>query len=60
MDMIVANDITDPQAGFAVDTNKVLIIFSDGSTEQLPLLSKGEVAEKIIQHLTSWYLEKEG
>ena len=60
MDMIVANDITDPQAGFAVDTNKVLIIFSDGSTEQLPLLSKGEVAEKIIQHLASWYLEKEG
>jgi len=57
MDMIVANDITDPQAGFAVNTNKVLLIFSDGSTEQLPLLQKSDVAEKIIQHLAAWLVE---
>ena len=57
MDMIVANDITDPQAGFSVDTNKVLLIFSDGSTEQLPLLQKSDVAEKIIQHLAAWLVE---
>jgi phosphopantothenoylcysteine decarboxylase/phosphopantothenate--cysteine ligase len=60
MDMIVANDITDPQAGFSVDTNKVLLIFSDGSTEQLPLLQKSEVAEKVIQHLASWLIEGAG
>lgn len=60
MDMIVANDITKPQAGFGVDTNEVLLIFSDGSFEQLPLLSKSEVAEKIIQHLMNWMKEGTG
>jgi len=60
MDMIVANDITDPQAGFSVDTNKALLIFSDGSTEQLPLLQKSEVAEKVIQHLANWLAEGAG
>lgn len=60
MDMIVANDITDPQAGFSVDTNKVLLMFSDGSTEQLPLLQKSEVAEKVIQHLANWLVEGAG
>jgi phosphopantothenoylcysteine decarboxylase/phosphopantothenate--cysteine ligase len=57
MDMIAANNITEPQAGFGVDTNKVLLLFSDGSTEQLPLMQKSEVAEKIIQHLISWLVE---
>jgi len=57
MDMIVANDISDPQAGFGVDTNKVLLIYSDGSTEQLPMMSKSDVAEKVIQHLQSWLIE---
>ena len=60
MDMIVANDISDPQAGFGVDTNKVLLMYSDGSTEQLPLLTKTEVAEKVIQHLQSWLVEGAG
>ena len=57
MDMIVANDISDPQAGFIVDTNKVLLMYSDGSTEQLPIMSKNDVAEKVIQHLQSWLIE---
>lgn len=60
MDMIVANDITDPQAGFNVDTNKVLLMFSNGSTEQLPLLQKSEVADKVIQHLVNWLVEGAG
>jgi phosphopantothenoylcysteine decarboxylase/phosphopantothenate--cysteine ligase len=57
MDMIVANDISDPEAGFEVDTNKVLLMYSDGSTEQLPKMEKIEVAEKVIQHLASWLIE---
>ena len=57
MDMIVANDITEPQAGFNGDTNKVLLLFSDGSSEQLPLMQKSEVAEKILQYLVSWLVE---
>ncbi len=60
MDMIVANDISDPQAGFIVDTNKVLLMYSDGSTEQLPMMSKTDVAEKVIQHLQSWLIEGAG
>jgi hypothetical protein len=35
-------------------------MFSDGSTEQLPLLQKSEVAEKVIQHLASWLIEGAG
>jgi len=57
LDMIVANNITEPNAGFNVDTNKVLFIFSDGSTEELPLMQKSEVAEKIINYLVSWLVE---
>jgi phosphopantothenoylcysteine decarboxylase/phosphopantothenate--cysteine ligase len=60
MDMIIANDISDPQAGFRVDTNKVLLMYSDGSTEQLPVMSKADVAEKVIQHLQSWLIERTG
>jgi len=57
MDMIVANDISDPQAGFAVDTNKVILMYADGSHEQLPLMHKSLVAEKVIQQLASWLTE---
>ena len=60
MDMIVANDISDPQAGFGVDTNKVLLMYSDGSIEQLPVMSKNDVAEKVIQHLQTWLIEGAG
>lgn len=57
MDMIVANDISEPQSGFNGDTNIVLLLFSDGSSEQLPLMQKSEVAEKILQYLVSWLVE---
>jgi len=60
MDMIIANDISDPQAGFEADTNRVMIINSDGSTEQLPLMQKTEVADKIIQYLIPWLTEGAG
>jgi phosphopantothenoylcysteine decarboxylase/phosphopantothenate--cysteine ligase len=48
LDLIVANDVTASDAGFAVDTNRVSIIGVDGLIEELPLLSKVEVAEKIL------------
>ncbi len=57
LDMIVANDITQPLAGFGSDTNQVLFLFSDGSTEQLPVMQKSDVAEKILQYLVSWLVE---
>jgi len=57
LDMIAANNISQPESGFGADTNQVLLLFADGSHEQLPLMSKQEVAEKIVQHLVSWLSE---
>ena len=48
LDMIVANDVTSPGSGFGVDTNQVTLLFGDGRIEALPLLSKADVAERII------------
>jgi phosphopantothenoylcysteine decarboxylase/phosphopantothenate--cysteine ligase len=48
LDLIVANDITDPESGFGADTNKVTIIDKKGKLESLPLMSKREVAERIL------------
>ena len=56
LDLIVANDISASDAGFAVDTNRVIFLFANGTKEILPLMSKTEVAEKIIEH-TSRLLE---
>jgi phosphopantothenoylcysteine decarboxylase/phosphopantothenate--cysteine ligase len=51
LDMIVANDITASDAGFAVDTNRVSLLYPDGKAEDLPLMSKAEVAETIMQRV---------
>jgi phosphopantothenoylcysteine decarboxylase/phosphopantothenate--cysteine ligase len=48
LDMIVANDVTATDAGFAVDTNRVTLLMADGSVEELPLMSKTEVAGAIL------------
>lgn len=47
LDMIVANDVTVPGAGFDVNTNIVTLITKDGMVS-LPLLSKDEVADHIL------------
>jgi phosphopantothenoylcysteine decarboxylase/phosphopantothenate--cysteine ligase len=51
LDLLVANDITAPGAGFAVDTNRVTLLFSDGRHVSLDLMSKSDVAERIIDEL---------
>ncbi|MFP3853890.1 MAG: bifunctional phosphopantothenoylcysteine decarboxylase/phosphopantothenate--cysteine ligase CoaBC [Anaerolineales bacterium] len=51
VDLIVANDITAADSGFAVDTNRVTIIDSEGSLQSLPLLSKTEVAERVMERI---------
>lgn len=48
LDLIVVNDVTEPGAGFAVETNRVLIIDARGRVEELPLLSKREVADRLL------------
>ncbi len=51
LDFIVANDILEAGAGFKGDTNKVNLYFADGHEIILPLLSKKEVAQKIIDEI---------
>jgi phosphopantothenoylcysteine decarboxylase/phosphopantothenate--cysteine ligase len=53
LDFIVANDISAEDAGFAVETNRVTLLFADGRKESLPLMSKSEVAEAIIERLAA-------
>ncbi|MEN6464478.1 MAG: bifunctional phosphopantothenoylcysteine decarboxylase/phosphopantothenate--cysteine ligase CoaBC [Syntrophaceae bacterium] len=48
MDMIVANDLSRPDAGFQADTNLVKIIDAEGSIDELPLMDKTEVANRIL------------
>ena len=52
LDMIVANDVTLPGAGFNVDTNIAALITKEGTEEQ-PLQTKRELAEKILDKVIS-------
>lgn len=47
LDLICANDVTQPDAGFGTETNRVSLIARAGQVEHLPLLSKVEVARAI-------------
>lgn len=51
LDFIAANDISADDAGFAVETNRITLLFSNGTQEILPLMNKSEAAEKIIEHV---------
>jgi phosphopantothenoylcysteine decarboxylase/phosphopantothenate--cysteine ligase len=51
LDMIIANDVTVKGSGFGADTNKVVIISKNGKQEDLPLMTKREVADKILDNL---------
>jgi len=55
LDMIVANDVSQPDAGFNVDTNRARLLFRDGRTVECPLTSKGELAGVILDHITADY-----
>lgn len=51
--LIAANDITAENAGFGVDTNKVTILDREGGMEDLPLMSKYEVAHRILDRVAT-------
>jgi phosphopantothenoylcysteine decarboxylase / phosphopantothenate---cysteine ligase len=48
LDLLVLNDATEPGAGFEVATNRVTLLRGDGSADELPLLAKDEVADRIL------------
>jgi phosphopantothenoylcysteine decarboxylase/phosphopantothenate--cysteine ligase len=51
LDLIVANDIRAANAGFAVDTNQVTLLDPDGSSEALPLMSKTQVSQAVMERI---------
>ncbi len=51
LDLIVANDVNRPDSGFQVDTNEVTLMPREGEALPLPLLSKEEVAAKILDRV---------
>lgn len=51
LDLLVANDVSRADSGFGSDTNKVLLFHANGEMEDLPLLSKAEVAARIWDRL---------
>ncbi|MFN2182384.1 MAG: bifunctional phosphopantothenoylcysteine decarboxylase/phosphopantothenate--cysteine ligase CoaBC [Anaerolineae bacterium] len=52
LDLIVANDVSAADSGFAVDTNRVILLDAWGDSEPLPLMSKTAVAERVIGRVT--------
>jgi phosphopantothenoylcysteine decarboxylase/phosphopantothenate--cysteine ligase len=54
-DMIVANNVTTEGAGFGADTNIVTLFKRDGSTLELPILTKAETARKILAEVASMF-----
>jgi len=53
LDLIVANDVTKPGAGFGSDTNQVKILYPSGEVKDLPLMSKAEVSRFILDDVLS-------
>ncbi len=49
LDIIVANDVTEPGSGFGSDDNRVTLLFADGRQEALPIMPKGEVAARVLE-----------
>ncbi|MFH1928509.1 MAG: bifunctional phosphopantothenoylcysteine decarboxylase/phosphopantothenate--cysteine ligase CoaBC [Chloroflexota bacterium] len=58
LDLIVANDVTAPDSGFEVETNRVVLIKPDGAIDRWPLLDKAEVAERILKLVAEMWEEK--
>jgi phosphopantothenoylcysteine decarboxylase / phosphopantothenate---cysteine ligase len=53
VDLLVYNDVTEPGSGFGTDTNRVVLIDRSGETEELPLLPKSEVAERLLDRVAA-------
>lgn len=51
LDFIVANDVSAPGSAFGGDTNQVKFLFADGQVEELPLLTKDQVAQRLLDRV---------
>jgi phosphopantothenoylcysteine decarboxylase/phosphopantothenate--cysteine ligase len=53
LSLMVANDISAPDAGFGVDTNRVTLIGASGGVQPLPLLTKAQVADAVLERVVN-------
>ena len=53
LDFIVANDVSEADAGFGVDTNRIKLIDRSGKMTAYPLMSKKELAGIILDHVAT-------
>ena len=53
VDLMVANDVSAPDAGFEVDTNRAVLLAADGSSSQTGLLTKEELAAVVLAHVVT-------
>ncbi|HKJ38626.1 MAG TPA: bifunctional phosphopantothenoylcysteine decarboxylase/phosphopantothenate--cysteine ligase CoaBC, partial [Anaerolineales bacterium] len=53
LDLIAANNISANDAGFSVETNRITLLFADGRTESLSLMSKNEAAGIIVERIAA-------
>jgi phosphopantothenoylcysteine decarboxylase/phosphopantothenate--cysteine ligase len=58
LDFIVVNDVTKPGAGFELDTNQVKILYFSGEVKDLPLMSKEEVSQVILDDVAQLLKQK--
>jgi len=58
LDMVVANDISQAGAGFAIDTNIVKLLFKGGRVEELPIMGKEELADVILDRVVEMKVKR--
>jgi len=58
LDLIVGNDISQPDAGFEVDTNRAVILDAEGGTQHVPLQSKSDLAGVILDRVAALLRQK--
>lgn len=56
LDMIVANDVLEPGAGFEYDTNKVIVFDRKGNRTDLPMMTKVDLATKLVKMIEAFRL----
>ncbi len=59
LDLIVANDVTRADAGFGSNTNQVRILYPSGEIKDLPLLTKEEVSQEILNEILDILKQRE-
>ncbi|MFD1677276.1 bifunctional phosphopantothenoylcysteine decarboxylase/phosphopantothenate--cysteine ligase CoaBC [Alicyclobacillus fodiniaquatilis] len=60
LDLIVVNDVSQPGAGFDVDTNQVILLTQSGEVDELPLMAKSNVADRILTRVKLMRSQKNG